>query len=240
MFWLFFPHKKFPKLYVLPSKDINNRSIPAPAFSLFGILSALLKTSSSFSSGGISITSLVSCMNIDRSGNILASSSSVIYVSDTSSFTIYTYVFDIRYYASILLSDSLLSYLSYIRKTSCLQFLLQTFLQVFLCRILCLRYLSCRTKLVFLVPTQTINIGQRWVVSQFFLVPLPSLQLQILWVIIPNHCCEYISRCTATWISVLHIYSIPLRKYWGCFFSSMCFLCLCMTWHRIQRKIYLC
>ena len=48
------------------------------------------------------------------------------------------------------------------------QFLLQACLQGFLHHILRLNLLPCRPKWVFLVPTQTLDIGQRWVFSQCF------------------------------------------------------------------------
>ena len=44
------------------------------------------------------------------------------------------------------------------------QFILQALFQVFLHHILRLHSLSCCTKRVFLLPTQTLDIGQRWVV----------------------------------------------------------------------------
>ena len=99
-----------PELYVTPSKDIINQYIPVPAFSLFGLLSALLKTSPSFYSGNISITVLMSYMNIATNGNISASYSLLIDVTNFLSFTIYTSVIDIKYSASVLLLGSFLSY----------------------------------------------------------------------------------------------------------------------------------
>ena len=115
------------------------------------------------------------------------------------------------------------------------QFILQDIIQGFLHQILCLHFLSFRPKWVFLVPIQTLDISQRWVVSQNFLVPLPSWQLNPLWIIWPNHCCESLPRCTATWRSSLHNHYIPLNQYWGCFFSSMFLLCLYIPCHRIQK-----
>ena len=68
----------FSDLYVFPSKEITNRSIPAPAFYLFGLLSMLLKTSLSLYYGKISINSLNYCKNLAPSGNIPDYSSSLI------------------------------------------------------------------------------------------------------------------------------------------------------------------
>ena len=120
------------------------------------------------------------------------------------------------------------------------KFLLKDRLWGFLNHILCLHSMPCRPKWVFLVPTQTLDIGQRWVVFQFLIVPLPSWQLHRLWLISPNNCCEYISCYTSTWICVLHLHYIPLRQYWGLFLSSMCLFSLCIPWRRIQIKYPLC
>ena len=109
----------FLKFYVLPSKYITNRYIPALAFSLLGILSAIFNTSSSLSYGNISMTSLMSCTNIATYVNISASYSSLIHVTHFSSFTISTSVVYIRDYYYLLLSVSLLSDSSDISKLSC-------------------------------------------------------------------------------------------------------------------------
>ena len=93
--------QKIPDLYVLPSKDITNRYIYVP-------LSALLKTSLSFSSGEIFINSFMSSMNISTYGNISASSTSLIDVIDYSSFSLSTSGVDISDSASVSLSGSLL------------------------------------------------------------------------------------------------------------------------------------
>ena len=116
------------------------------------------------------------------------------------------------------------------------KFLLQYRLNGFIHQILCINFLSCRPKWVILVCTKTLDIGQRWVVPKFLLVSIPYWQLHCLWVIPHNHWCESIFQCTATWRSVLHPHSITLRKYRRWLFSSMCFLWLCIPWHRIQRK----
>ena len=116
------------------------------------------------------------------------------------------------------------------------QFILQDRLQGFIHQIICLNSLSCSPKWVFLVTTKILDTGQRRVVFQFSLVTLPSLQLLRIWVIQPNHCCEYISWCTSTLRSVLHLHLIPIRQYWECFLSSMCLLSLCIPCRRIQRK----
>ena len=89
------------------------------------------------------------------------------------------------------------------------------------------------------VAHSILDIGQRWVDSQFLIFPIPSWQIHGLWVIQPNCCCEYLSRCTEIWRIVLHIHLITLRQYWWWFFSSMCLLCLCIPCHMIQRKHFL-
>ena len=106
-------------MYDFLTKDVTNWSIPEPEFYLFGLISAFLKTSTSFSSGRILITSLMYCMNLAPSGNISVSSSLIINVIDFSLFTSSTYGVDMSYYASFLLSGSLLSDSSYIRKPLC-------------------------------------------------------------------------------------------------------------------------
>ena len=117
------------------------------------------------------------------------------------------------------------------------QFLLQAHIQGFLHSILCLHFLLCHPKWIFLVPTKTLDIGQRWVVSHFFLVTLPSWKLHSLWVIRPNHRCDYISQCKLTWRSDRWIHLITLRQYWGWFFYSICLLCLCIPWSRTQTNL---
>ena len=52
----------FPYLWLLPSNDITKRSMNVPAFSLFYLYSALLKTSLLDTSGNILITSYKSCI----------------------------------------------------------------------------------------------------------------------------------------------------------------------------------
>ena len=76
--------KGFPNLYDFPSKEITNQHIHALAFSPFGLLSVLLKTSPHLYSGNISINLLMSCKNLAPSGNIPAPSYFLIYVTDSS------------------------------------------------------------------------------------------------------------------------------------------------------------
>ena len=92
------------------------------------------------------------------------------------------------------------------------QFILQAHLQGFIFHILCLHSMSCRLKWVFLVPTQTLDMVQRWDIFQFLLVYLPPWKLNCLWLIIPNHRCESLYRCTETRIIVLHLHMITLRQ----------------------------
>ena len=87
-------------------------------FPFFCLLSALLKTLLYFSSGEISTTSLISYINLFPYGNISAYSSYFIYVTGLSSFKIYISAVNIRDYASISLSISLLSDSSDIMKPS--------------------------------------------------------------------------------------------------------------------------
>ena len=128
----------------------------------------------------------MSCINLAPSGNISASSSSLIYVIYLSDFSISTSGVDISDSTSVLLPGSFISYPYDIRKPSYTsysmsyfsaispQFLLQACLQGFIHNILCINLLSCCPKWVFLVPTQTLDIFKRWVVSKFMLVNLPS------------------------------------------------------------------
>ena len=97
-----------PDFYVFPSKYITNRSIPAPSFSLFALLSAFLKTSPPLYYGKISITLLISCMNLIPSRKISSYSSLLIDVTNSSSFTISTSGVYISDSASVSLSGSLL------------------------------------------------------------------------------------------------------------------------------------
>ena len=90
-----------------------------PALYLFGILSALLKTSQSFSYGNISINSFIYFMNLYPYGNISAYSYFIIDVTDLSPFTMYTSVVDIRDCASVSPSGSFVSDSSDIRKPLC-------------------------------------------------------------------------------------------------------------------------
>ena len=120
------------------------------------------------------------------------------------------------------------------------QFPLQDSLQGFLQHIFCINSLLCRPKWVFLVPTQTLDIGQGWVVFQILLVLIPSWKNHSLWVIQPDNRCKPLYRCISTWIIVQHIHSISLRQCWGCFFSSIFLFYLCITWRRIQINFSSC
>ena len=117
-----------------------------------------------------------------------------------------------------------------------LQFLLKARLQGFIHNTFHLNSLSCCPKCLLLAPTQTLDIGQRWVVFKLLIFPIPSWKLHRIWAIQSNNSCEYIYWRTATWISFLHIHLINLGKYWGCFFYSMCLLSLSILWRRTPKN----
>ena len=109
IFLILYPHTKlFSRIVCIHIKKSTNRSIPTPTLSLFGLLYAIFKTSSYFSSGNIFITSLMSCMNITPSGKISVYSSSLINVIYLSSFSISTSGVDISDSVSMSLPGSLL------------------------------------------------------------------------------------------------------------------------------------